>query len=228
MHGYFMKKSKNIFIVIITIFIAVIMPMVACNWHEPAEAADHTEAFVSSKKNAGWIRNADKNGEAAVSTVMSGIHYSKRPEAVPAAPGTSANPAPSSEVAVINVAAVIDSSVTGKAGQAHLDRLRDKLDAEFKKYRASLGGVKDAESHAAQKRAEMGALYQEEVARVSDILIIELRRTSLEWLKCNKRGVKVLIQDGLAIAALPDTDVSAEILRLFNKVAIDFTRGENK
>ena len=51
MHGYFMKKSKNIFIVIITIFIAVIMPMVACNWHEPAEAADHTEAFVSSKKN---------------------------------------------------------------------------------------------------------------------------------------------------------------------------------
>ncbi len=127
-------------------------------------------------------------------------------------------------VAVVDVARVIDASVPGKAGQRYMDGVKAGLDAEFEKYKKSLGAVKDGDARLAQKQAELAARYQAEFSRVTGRLLAELRRETADWLKGNKRDAAVVIPASAALAVSPAADVSAEIQRRLDALSIDFAK----
>ncbi len=128
------------------------------------------------------------------------------------------------EVAVVDVARVIDASNPGKEGQRRVDNLKKELDAEMDSFRKGLGTVKENDPRLVQKQAQLVARYQAEFSRISGLLMVEFRRVTNEWLKGNKKGVTVVVPASSVIAASPSTDINAEILRLFNAVTIDFNK----
>ena len=127
------------------------------------------------------------------------------------------------EVAVVDVVQVIDSSVPGKAGQKYVDNLKSQLDAEFESYKRSVAKDKDAQAKTAQKQAELTAQFAAEYDRVTARVMDELRKAVAQWIKTNKKGITVVVPAHTALGYAPAADVSGEILKKLNAVAIDFT-----
>ena len=134
-------------------------------------------------------------------------------------------PVRAAEVAVVDIVRVIDASSPGKAGQKYIDKVRAELDAELSSYVKGLGGSKEAVSLTEQKRAELARRFDEELFRVLDILMKKLKEVAHGWLNNNKHGVKVIVAGGSVLAVSSGVDVSEDILRLFNDVKVDFTKG---
>ena len=128
------------------------------------------------------------------------------------------------ETAVADVARIIDTSLPGKAGQAFVDGLRRRLDAEITEYAEKIRTSSNVEALLAQKCAEAEAAYNAEMSRVSALLMDALRSVAEKWLHGNKRGVKVIVLASEALAASPGADVSDELRRQFDKISIDFTK----
>lgn len=133
-------------------------------------------------------------------------------------------PALAGDTAFVDVARVIDSSLPGKAGQRYIDGVKADLDAEREKFKKSLGGAADNDPRLAQKDAQLTARYREEYSRVTGLLMGELKRVTSGWLKTNKRGFTSVLPSGMALAVARESDVNADILRLFNAVTIDFAK----
>ena len=127
------------------------------------------------------------------------------------------------EVAVIEVAQVIDASAPGRAGQKYVDNLRASLNAEFERFRQKNAKAKNAAQLAAQKQAELNAEYGREHARVTALVMDALRKCAADWLKVNKKGVTLIVPANSALAYSAKIDVSDEILKKLNAVTIDFT-----
>ena len=119
------------------------------------------------------------------------------------------------ETAVADVARIIDTSLPGKAGQAFVDGLRRRLDAEIKEYAEKIRTSSNVEALLAQKCAEAEAAYNAEMSRVS---------AAEKWLRGNKRGVTVIVPASGALAASPGADVSDELRRRLDRISIDFTK----
>ena len=134
-----------------------------------------------------------------------------------------AAPARAGEVAVIDVARVIDASAPGKAGQKYVDNLLASLNAEFERFKQKNAKAKNAAQLTAQKQAELNAEYGREYDRVSALVMDALRKCANDWLKVNKKGVTVIVPAGSALAYSAKTDISGEILKKLNAVTIDFT-----
>ena len=128
------------------------------------------------------------------------------------------------ETAVADVARIIDSSLPGKAGQAFVDGLRRRLDAEIKEYAEKIRTSSNVEALLAQKCAEAEAAYNAEMSRVSALLMDALRSVAEKWLRGNKRGVTVIVPANGALAASTAADVSDELRRQLDKISIDFTK----
>ena len=127
------------------------------------------------------------------------------------------------EVAVIEVARVIDASAPGRAGQKYVDNLRASLNAEFERFRQKNAKAKNAAQLAAQKQAELNAEFGREHARVTALVMDTLRKCAADWLKVNKKHVTLIVPANSALAYSAKIDVSAEILKKLNAVTIDFT-----
>ena len=127
------------------------------------------------------------------------------------------------EVAVIEVAQVIDASAPGRAGQKYVDNLRASLNAEFERFRQKNAKAKNAAQLAAQKQAELNAEYGREHARVTGLVMDALRECAADWLKVNKKGVTLIVPANSALAYSAKIDISNEILKKLNTVTIDFT-----
>ena len=127
------------------------------------------------------------------------------------------------EVAVIEVARVIDASAPGKAGQKYVDNLRASLNAEFERFRQKNTKAKNAAQLAAQKQAELNAEYGREHARVTALVMDALRKCAEDWLKVNKKAVTLIVPANSALAYSAKIDISDEILKKLNAVTIDFT-----
>ena len=127
------------------------------------------------------------------------------------------------EVAVIEVARVIDESAPGKAGQKYVDGLLAHLNAEFERFKQKNAKAKNAAQLAAQKQAELNAEYGREHARVTALVMDALRKCAQDWLKVNKKGVTLIVPANSALAYSAKIDVSNEILKKLNAVTIDFT-----
>ena len=127
------------------------------------------------------------------------------------------------EVAVIEVAQVIDASAPGRAGQKYVDNLRASLNAEFERFRQKNAKAKNAAQLAAQKQAELNAEYGREHARVTALVMDALRKCAEDWLKVNKKHVTLIVPANSALAYSAKIDVSGEILKRLNAVTIDFT-----
>lgn len=127
------------------------------------------------------------------------------------------------EVAVIEVARVIDESAPGKAGQKYVDGLLAHLNAEFERFKQKNAKAKNAAQLAAQKQAELNAEYGREHARVTALVMDALRKCAQDWLKVNKKGVTLIVPANSALAYSAKIDVSGEILKRLNAVTIDFT-----
>lgn len=128
------------------------------------------------------------------------------------------------EVAVIEVAQVIDASAPGRAGQKYVDNLRASLNAEFERFRQKNAKAKNAAQLAAQKQAELNAEYGREHARVTALVMDALRKCAADWLKVNKKGVTLIVPANSVLAYSAKIDVSDEILKKLNAVTIDFTK----
>lgn len=128
------------------------------------------------------------------------------------------------EVAVIEVAQVIDASAPGRAGQKYVDNLRASLNAEFERFRQKNAKAKSAAQLAAQKQAELNAEYGREHARVTALVMDALRKCAEDWLKVNKKHVTLIVPANSALAYSAKIDVSDEILKKLNAVTIDFTK----
>ena len=128
------------------------------------------------------------------------------------------------EVAVVNVAQVIDSSVPGRAGQKYVDDLKARLEAELESYRRSVANDKQAQQKIAQKQAELTAQFRAEYARVTNLITAELRKVTEQWLKTKKKKITVVVPAHETLGFKPDADVSREILRALNGVKIDFAK----
>ena len=128
------------------------------------------------------------------------------------------------EVAVVDVARVIERSVPGKAGQQYIDKLRESLNKELTDYTASVLNDKDAAQKTAQKQAELNARFNAEYSRVSSLMGAEVRKAVAAWLKANKKGVTLVVPAGAALGFKPEADVSGEILKRLNRVSIDFSQ----
>lgn len=124
------------------------------------------------------------------------------------------------EVAVVDVARVIERSVPGKVGQQYIDNLRKSLNDELAAFAKSASKDKDA----AQKQAELNARFNAEYSRVSALMGAEVRKAVAGWLKANKKGVTLVVPAGAALGFKPDADVSREILKRLNRVSIDFSQ----
>lgn len=135
-----------------------------------------------------------------------------------------ASPASAAEIAIVDVAKVIDASIPGKAGQAYVDALKSRLDQELKRYEAELNDTKAKEKKLAQKREELNERYNEEFTHVTSILMRELNKAAQGWLKDNKHGFVIVLSSNHVVAASPETDISTEILKLLNKATISFTK----
>ena len=127
------------------------------------------------------------------------------------------------EVAVIEVARVIDASAPGKAGQKYVDNLLASLNAEFERFKQKNAKAKNAAQLAAQKQAELNAEYGREHARVTALVMDSLRKCAEDWLKVNKKGVTLIVPANSALAYSAGIDISDEILKKLNAVTIDFT-----
>lgn len=127
------------------------------------------------------------------------------------------------EVAVIEVARVIDASAPGRAGQKYVDNLRASLNAEFERFRQKNAKAKNAAQLAAQKQAELNAEYGREHARVTALVMDALRKCAEDWLKVNKKAVTLIVPANSALAYSAKIDISDEILKKLNAVTIDFT-----
>ena len=132
--------------------------------------------------------------------------------------------AAAAETAVADVARIIDSSLPGKAGQAFVDGLRRRLDAEIKEYAEKIRTSSNVEALLAQKCAEAEAAYNAEMSRVYALLMDALRSVAEKWLRGNKRGVTVIVPANGALAASPAADVSDELRRQLDRISIDFTK----
>lgn len=127
------------------------------------------------------------------------------------------------EVAVIEVAQVIDASAPGRAGQKYVDNLRASLNAEFERFRQKNAKAKNAAQLAAQKQAELNAEYGREHARVTALVMDALHKCAEDWLKVNKKAVTLIVPANSALAYSAKIDISDEILKKLNAVTIDFT-----
>lgn len=128
------------------------------------------------------------------------------------------------EIAVVEIARVIDGSAPGKAGQRYVDKLKASLEDELERYRKSVAKDKDAAEKTARKQAELTAQYRAEYARVTDLVTAELRKVIAQWLKTNKKGVTVILPAHETLGFAKGADISKEIMAKFNAVAIDFTK----
>ena len=128
-------------------------------------------------------------------------------------------PARAAEVAVVDIVRVIDASSPGKAGQEYIDKVRAELDVK------GLGNSKEAASLTEQKRLELARRFDQEFFYVLNILMKNLKEVAHGWLNNNKRGAKVIVAGGSVLAVSSGVDVSEDILRLFNEVKVDFTKG---
>ena len=127
------------------------------------------------------------------------------------------------EVAVVDVARVIDASAPGKAGQKYVDNLKASLEAELERFVKKTAKDKDAQAKAANKQAELNAQFAAEYDRVTARVMDELRKVVAQWIKTNKKGITVVVPAHTALGYAPAADVSGEILKKLNAVAIDFT-----
>lgn len=127
------------------------------------------------------------------------------------------------EVAVVEVARVIDASAPGKAGQKYVDGLLAHLNGELERFSQKNANAKNAAQLAARKQAELNAEYGRERARVTGLLMDALRKCAQDWLKVNKKGVTLIVPANSALAYSAKIDVSDEILKRLNAVTIDFT-----
>ena len=127
------------------------------------------------------------------------------------------------EVAVVDVARVIDASAPGKAGQKYVDNLKASLEAELERFVNKTAKDKDAQAKAANKQAELNAQFAAEYDRVTARVMDELRKVVAQWIKTNKKGITVVVPAHTALGYAPAADVSGEILKKLNAVAIDFT-----
>ena len=125
------------------------------------------------------------------------------------------------ETAVADVARIIDSSLPG---QAYVDGLKRRLDAEIKEYAEKLRTSSNVEALLAQRCADAEAAYNAEMSRVSAMLMDALRSVAQKWLKGNKRGVTVIVPSNGVLASSPGADVSDELRRLLDRVSIDFAK----
>ena len=137
-------------------------------------------------------------------------------------------PARAAEVAVVDIVRVIDASSPGKAGQEYIDKVRAELDAELSSYVKGLGNSKEAASLTEQKRLELARRFDQEFFYVLNILMKNLKEVAHGWLNNNKRGAKVIVAGGSVLAVSSGVDVSEDILRLFNEVKVDFTKGRER
>lgn len=128
------------------------------------------------------------------------------------------------EVAVVDVARVIERSVPGKVGQQYIDNLRKSLNDELAAFAKSASKDKDAAQKTAQKQAELNARFNAEYNRVSSLMGAEVRKAVAAWLKANKKGVTLVVPAGAALGFKPEADVSGEILKRLNRVSIDFSQ----
>lgn len=128
------------------------------------------------------------------------------------------------EVAVVDVARVIERSVPGKVGQQYIDNLRKSLNDELAAFAKSASKDKDAAQKTAQKQAELNARFNAEYSRVSSLMGAEVRKAVAAWLKANKKGVTLVVPAGAALGFKPEADVSGEILKRLNRVKIDFSK----
>ena len=127
------------------------------------------------------------------------------------------------EVAVVDVARVINASAPGKAGQKYVDNLLASLNAEFERFKQKNAKAKNAAQLTAQKQAERNAEYGRERDRVSALVMDALRKCANNWLKANKKKATVIVPASSALAYSADTDISREVLKRLNTVVIDFT-----
>ena len=126
--------------------------------------------------------------------------------------------------AVVEVARVIDASAPGKAGQRYVDELKASMEAELERYKISVAHDGDAEAKLARRQAELTERFRSEYARVTAMVTAGLRKVIAEWIKTNKRGVTVVLPAHEALGYAQDANISAEILRKFNGVVIDFSK----
>lgn len=136
----------------------------------------------------------------------------------------SAPHAAEADVAVVDVARVIDASSPGKAGQQYVDNLQKALNDEFERFRKANEKEKDGEKKIAQKQAELNAEFFRERDRVTALVMAELRKAADAWIKSNKKGVTVIVPAHTVLGFAKGADVSAEILKRLNTVTIDFTK----
>lgn len=127
------------------------------------------------------------------------------------------------DIAVVDVARVIDASAPGKAGQKYIDNLKASLEAELERFVKKTAKDKDAQAKAANKQAELNAQFAAEYDRVTARVMDELRKVIAQWIKTNKKGISVVVPAHTALGYAPAADVSGEILKKLNTVAIDFT-----
>lgn len=128
------------------------------------------------------------------------------------------------EVAVVEIARVIDGSAPGKAGQKYVDKLKANLEAELERYKKSVAKDKDAAEKTARKQAELTAQYRAEYERATNLVTAELRKVIAQWLKTNKKGVTVVLPAHGTLGFAKGADISKEIMAKFNAVTIDFTK----
>ena len=128
------------------------------------------------------------------------------------------------EVAVVEIARVIDGSAPGKAGQRYVDKLKASLEDELKRYKKSVAKDKDASEKTARKQAELTSQYRAEYARVTDLVTAELRKVIAQWLKTNKKGVTVILPAHETLGFAKGADISKEIMAKLNAVTIDFIK----
>lgn len=127
------------------------------------------------------------------------------------------------DIAVVDVARVIDASAPGKAGQKYIDNLKASLEAELERFVKKTAKDKDAQAKAANKQAELNAQFAAEYDRVTARVMDELRKVIAQWIKTNKKGISVVVPAHTALGYAPAADVSGAILKKLNTVAIDFT-----
>ena len=135
-----------------------------------------------------------------------------------------ASPAGAGEVAVIDMAGVIDASNPGKAGQKYLDNLKAGLETELQRFKDKTAKSKDAERQAADKQRDLNGEYQAEYDRVTALIVTRLRVVIREWINSNRKGVMVVVPAHTLLGFSDKADISGEILRAFNSVAIDFSK----
>lgn len=134
-----------------------------------------------------------------------------------------APPAGAGEVAVVDMAGVIDASRPGKAGQKYLDDLKAKLEMELRRFRGKAAKSKDAEKLITDKQRELNGEYQAEYDRVTALIAARLHAVIREWLSGYGKGVTVVVPAHTLLGYLDKADISGEILKVFDGVTIDFS-----